>query len=236
VALFQAAAAHAAGFEEGDAAHSSGYAPRIPEPMYFDLVRPLGASRGELEVNVLGRQGFERGQLQWAPEIEYAIRDGLAVELEFPMEGQRLSEYKVALQGTLGQLRESTMIHGWQIIGRRDRDTRRYGADLLYLNGFTFGGRWSLFNMAGLRSDGAAERRHAGLLNSSLFVEYSQRLTLGLETNTEIGYGGWQGRVIPQLHYDLGPRSTVQVGAGMGRVDRARSTEPIGVARIILTL
>lgn len=28
--------------------------PRIPEPMVFDLVRPLGAKRGEGEINVLG--------------------------------------------------------------------------------------------------------------------------------------------------------------------------------------
>jgi hypothetical protein len=29
--------------------------PAIPEPMIFDMVRPLGARRGELEVNALAK-------------------------------------------------------------------------------------------------------------------------------------------------------------------------------------
>ena len=38
--------------EIGDAALSSD-APHIPEPMVFDLVRPLGVRQGDLEVNAL---------------------------------------------------------------------------------------------------------------------------------------------------------------------------------------
>ncbi len=56
--------------------------PRIPEPMVFDLVRGLGARRGELEFNVLNLVPFRRGgpSYEWAPEVEYAVFDGFAVE------------------------------------------------------------------------------------------------------------------------------------------------------------
>ncbi len=81
--------------------------PRIPEPMVFDLIRPLGAKRGEAELNSLGRiplsrkarqvdgvsdplglvrRSQDRQGTEWAPEIEYALTDGLAVEFELPME------------------------------------------------------------------------------------------------------------------------------------------------------
>ena len=62
-------------------------APEIAEPMVFDLVRPLGARRGELEVNALAQRnlsGPDRN-VEWAPEIEYAVADGFAVELELPL-------------------------------------------------------------------------------------------------------------------------------------------------------
>jgi hypothetical protein len=62
--------------------------PIIPEPMVFDMVRPLGARRGELEVNVLGLVPLKRDggapAIEWAPEVEWAIRDGFAVEFELP--------------------------------------------------------------------------------------------------------------------------------------------------------
>ena len=41
-----------AGLAAAPAAAESRY-PVIPEPMVFDMMRPLGAARGELEVNAL---------------------------------------------------------------------------------------------------------------------------------------------------------------------------------------
>ncbi|TVQ94833.1 MAG: hypothetical protein EA397_00685 [Deltaproteobacteria bacterium] len=48
---------------------SPGARPHIPEPLFFDLVRGLGASKGELEVNVLmglSRPREGRTMLEWA--------------------------------------------------------------------------------------------------------------------------------------------------------------------------
>lgn len=72
---------------------------RIPEPMVFDLVRPLGAPKGELEVNSLFRMSEFGGRavLQWAPEVEYTFADGYGVEFEVPAENGQLEAYKFAL-------------------------------------------------------------------------------------------------------------------------------------------
>ena len=49
--------------------------PVIPEPMLFDLMRPLGAERGELEVNTLVRPSVGRNAtgVAWAPEVEWPL-------------------------------------------------------------------------------------------------------------------------------------------------------------------
>lgn len=62
-------------------------APVFPEPMIFDLVRPLGARKGEFEANTLALLPLKgrRYNVDWAPEIEYAFANGYAIELELPM-------------------------------------------------------------------------------------------------------------------------------------------------------
>lgn len=112
----------------------------IPEPMVFDLVRPLGARRGELEINTLGlfplrNRGRSRSvrdvpdaledtdetRIDWAPEIEYALFDDFAVELELPFEDEKLVAYKFAAQWTLGTTMDGKMIHGTQGIAEYNR-------------------------------------------------------------------------------------------------------------------
>ena len=52
-----------------------------PEPMIFDLVDPLGAKKGEVELNSLFDYSPRTGQFQWSPEIEYAFKNGHAIEM-----------------------------------------------------------------------------------------------------------------------------------------------------------
>lgn len=113
--------------------------PHIPEPMVFDLVRPLGTVKGELEINTLAQYAVN-GEVDWAPEIEYAVRDGLAFELELPFENSRVQDYKVAAQGTLKDY-SNHFIHGWQVIGRYARTEKSYSADPLYIMGYRFNER-----------------------------------------------------------------------------------------------
>jgi hypothetical protein len=51
-------------------------------------------------------------------EIEYALTDGLAVELELPMENISVEAYKVAGQTTFGTLWNHRFIHGAQAIAQ----------------------------------------------------------------------------------------------------------------------
>jgi hypothetical protein len=219
--LFSPVALPATDFPEGDASLSSQGMPHIPEPLLFDLVRPLGAKRGEIEVNLLTQHNLRTGRNELAPEIEYAFADGLAIELELPFNGNRLEEYKMAVQGTLGPLRNGSMVHGWQVIGRHERHDGSRSADLLYLNGMEIGARWSTLNMVGIRrSEFSSQGRNLILLNNSIFVDRSQRVTVGLELNSEIDQSlHWRVRAIPQLHIDLDGSSTLQLGLGRSRLE-----------------
>jgi hypothetical protein len=117
-------------------AHAETY-PDIPEPMIFDMVRPLGAQRGELEANVLAQTGspFRASETEWAPEVEYAYANGHAVELELPFDGRRVAAYKLGLQSSLGASSDGRSAHGLQYLGVYHRESGRYTNTLLYLAG-----------------------------------------------------------------------------------------------------
>nr|WP_298718800.1 hypothetical protein [uncultured Steroidobacter sp.] len=219
-------------FPEGDAAVSSEL-PHVPEPLLFDLVRPLGAAKGELEINALVQHAS--GGTAWAPEIEYAFADGYALELELPFEGATLEEYKVAVQGTAGTLLKGRMIHGWQAIAYYERDSRDYTADLIYLNGARLSSKWSVFNMVGMRrAHWRGDSDYLGLVNNSIFYDYSKRLTFGLEVNSEIGDGWrWRHGLVPQIHFDVDEHVTVQLGGGRSRLNVGQPTEKTFIWRLI---
>lgn len=208
----------------------------IPEPLVFDLVRPLGSPRGELEVNTLLSRFSRTGRVAWAPEIEYAFADGYAIELELPLEGSSLEEYKLGLQGTFGELFNRRMIHGWQALGRYHRHNNAYSADILYLNGVRMSNKWSTMNMLGLRrTDFGRHGDMAGLINGSLFYHFSSSLTLGVEMNNEIhGPRRWRYRLTPQLHYSFSSNKAIQIGGGPARLDNTK-TDWLLASRFIYT-
>lgn len=115
--------------------------PRIPEPMVFDLMRPLGSHQGEFEANVLGlipiasrggangdpdALGLPGNGLEWAPELEYALMDGLSLELELPFETTQVAAYKGGAQWTFGKAFGNRFIHGAQLIIEYERQPARW--------------------------------------------------------------------------------------------------------------
>lgn len=213
--------------------------PRIAEPMVFDLVRPLGAKRGESEINVLGlvplthqsrriddvpdplglvRRSTDREGIEWAPEIEYAVCDGIALELELPMENGRLEAYKTAGQVTFGTAFDQRFIHGAQAIVQYDRHPSLWTTTLLYLTGFRFDETWSVFGMFGSRAEvsGAVPNKEIELLaNVTLFADVTERVVAGVETNVgQVLGGNTEVLVMPQLHYELSRYWMIQAGVG----------------------
>lgn len=205
----------------------------IPEPLVFDLVRPLGSPKGELEVNFLTSRVNGQGQLSWSPEIEYVFANGYAVELELPHTNGSLDEHKIALQGTAGTLLQGSMIHGWQFITRKTLSGLPNQTDLLYLNGWRLNNRVSTMNMLGWRrSDFAVPGRDTLLLNASVFFMRSPRTTLGLEINAEHNPTlGWGYRLTPQLHISLKDNTALQFGLGPSTLNTGRDKQWIFVGR-----
>nr|WP_140393733.1 hypothetical protein [Nitrospira cf. moscoviensis SBR1015] len=214
--------------------------PRIPEPMVFDLMRPLGAKRGEGEVNVLGKiplrrksravdgapdpLGFVRRSpdtqgFEWAPEIEYAIHDGLGIEFELPMENERVEALKAGGQATFGTGFHHRFIHGTQVIVQYDLDPRVWTTTFLYLAGLRFNETWSLFGMVGPRTElggRVPDRRTEFLSNATLFANVTDRLVAGIETNFNQVIGGDASLLfMPQMHYEVGKRWMIQGGTGV---------------------
>ena len=203
-----------ADFIEGSAGLGSSD-PHVPEPLLFDLVRPLGARKGELEINTLAQQNYNGGPLLWAPEIEYAFADGLAFELERPSENSKITDFKIAFQGTLDyNFDNPNLIQGWQVIVKKSRDSNKYSADALYINGYRFNEKWSTLNMLGIRKhEFGGEDELITLINNNIFYDFNTKLTFGIEFNHEVdALGNWRYSYTPQIHADFNSHVTIQGG------------------------
>jgi hypothetical protein len=209
--------------------------PHIPEPMVFDLVRGLGAKQGEVEVNTLALFAWHRAHraLLWAPEVEWAFLDGMAIELELPMHERELEAIKSALQVTL-PMAPRNLTHGIQVIGEHLLSSRNTQATVLYIFGGR-SGRWSLLTLGGARAitPMRARTHYEVLLNPSLYRDVTEKVTLGLEGNFAFGFAGsTSAAVIPQVHLQLSKRLRIQLGGGASLV--AGRLNPLLSTRVIL--
>lgn len=196
---------------------------RIPEPMVFDLVRPLGAPKGELEVNALFRASSGDGStLEWAPEVEYTFVDGWGVEFELPMQNSRVEAVKFAVQGKLPGLSSARTLQGVQAIVEWDRAVRSAQVDVLHLFGWQVSPDWSVFSMNGIRRYTAPRTDYGYLGNHSVFRRFSSRVELGLETNFQLAAGepGYV-LVMPQVLWRIGE---FNLQAGLGSLTEERET------------
>ncbi|MEZ0210557.1 MAG: hypothetical protein ACAH08_06340 [Methylophilus sp.] len=221
-------------FHETDAAHSD-RSLRIPEPMVYDLVRPLGVKKGDLEINALVDINQQTSDASWAPEIEYGLADDLAFELELPFENASHERYKLAIQKTLGVYNHLGMANGWQAFVDLNKHTKTLSVDATYIHAIKWADNWSSLSMLGLRIHSinrSADIEY--LINNTVFYDVSRRLTLGLELNQEVSTGGtWRYRVTPQLHYDIDQHYTVQAGAAHSTLNSIGKAEKLWSFRVI---
>ncbi len=203
----------------------------IPEPMVFDLVRELGARQGELEINVLAEFPLSSNssrQIDWAPEIEYAIWDGFAVEFELPFEDGTLEALKVALQYTFGKSASGSFIHGTQFMVEKIRKTDKWDISLLYIPAYRFNSIWSVLALLGVRQQVGSDSQDKTttlLLNATVFAEITERTTLGLEFNNSDPGDFDEGEelellIMPQIHLKFSEHLSLQTGLGAEFTDK----------------
>ena len=202
------------------AADNQDHTIHIPEPMVFDLVHGLGVEQGAFEANVLVLFPLNDTSVRpvdWAPEVEHAVRDGVALEFELGFEDSDLHAYKFAAQFTFGQAFDNRYIHGSQVIVEK-----LDGADILeltglYLAGIRFDPEWSTLLMLGFRTEtgGDAGDHNEALFNFSLFREVGRHMTLGIESDLAVDLDDdSELLVMPQLHFELSDYLEIQLGAG----------------------
>lgn len=206
----------------------------VPEPLFVDLVRSLSAEYGEWEVNSLfyHTQGYF-DSFSWAPEVEFVLNSGTAIEFEFPMQGGELTNYKVAMQQRTFQSHNRTHLHGVQLIYEADNNFFHSDATLFYIVAHRFNHYLSILGLYGAKSTIESYQGLDVLFNQSLFFNYSEEIDLGLElnyTSGDLSETSWQ--LIPQLHLAFEGGAKIQFGFG-GRREGGR-TSPIGTLRLIL--
>jgi hypothetical protein len=229
----------------------------IPEPMVFDLVRPLGARQGELEINALvlfplrdrGRtrsfrdtdgtiKDTDTERIDWAPEIEYAVWDDFALEFELPFEDEKLVAYKFAYQWTFGAVLNDTVIHGSQGIAEYNRFTEVTELTLLYLTGIVISPEWNMLTMFGVRGEagGQVERSPLEMLiNATIFYILDDIHSFGLELNIATTFSEGENSVLimPQWGVELSEHWSIQTGLGAQISDER--TLPLASSRLIWT-
>lgn len=215
-------------------ASDHGARPHLPEPLLYDLVRGLGARRGELEANVLV---VFAPDVHLAPELEWAFADGFAAELELPMHGTRLEAVKVALQGTLRRRTDGRFRHGWQVIGELGMHGAAHRLAATHVSSGPFGRRGSLVWMAGASAENVTQGPVLGSLiaNVSLFLTLDEQTRVGLETTSRTPLRRSpipHVALVPQVHVDLSRHARVQAGLGVELA--GLRAKVLGASRIVV--
>lgn len=194
----------------------------IPEPMMFDLVRPLGSKKGQWEINTLITQEESPAlsHSHVSPEIEYVFAENWAAEVEIPMIGGEPDSLKGVLQWTAGHSGKSRQIvHGFQLITQRfiDEDTHNELTPI-YIYGHRFNHDYTMLAMIGDQYHyGEVSNGHFLVLNATIFHVYSRvkDIEFGLEQNV-LGFGHnfqyW--RITPQIDVVLEDHWKIQTGFG----------------------
>lgn len=219
---------------------------QIPEPLMFDLVRGLGAKKGELEINSLADfplNNIPNRGVEWAPEIEYALFNNFSIELEFPMTNFELEAFKTAIQCTIGSSKSNKFIHGTQVISERYLHDDILELNFLYIPAYRFNEVWSAIGLFGVMIESgsdAAEKKHTIILNASVFADLNKHTIIGIEINNSdptlqrIDDNKMELLVLPQVHYAFDSGFSLQFGFGPKLIQNHINTS--AVLRVIKSL
>ena len=198
----------------------------IPEPLRFDLVRPMLPDPWELEANVLVEAPLRadgEGSVEWAPEVEVALPGGIALELELPIEDTTVQAVKGAAQTTIGRIGAST-VHGAQLVVEGGTARPKWEVSPLFLLGHRLDATWSVLGMAGFRLTTRPDDDAIGevLFNPTVFADLNRHASIGVETNIAVGTdGAFELVALPQVHVEFFDQFMIQAGLGGRFTDRS---------------
>lgn len=177
----------------------------LHEPLFIDLVRPINSKQGDLEINSLCYNDGKK--LMCAPEIEYVIADGTAVEFELPMEGRHVKEYKFAFQQRLKPIKKFQHYHHATqlIIQKPVHKNEHVTHKLFYISGVNI----KDFSIIAMNGFSNTKNNTQIASNMAFYWNVSQKIAYGVEYNYE-----HNTRITPQIKWHL-PDFEIQIGAGI---------------------
>jgi len=199
----------------------------FPEPMVFDMVRGLGAEQGEVEVNTLVLVPTSPAAAIWAPEIEAAVVDNFAIELEFGFYNLDLEALKLAFQGTVGMNDERGLGHGVQGLVEYLIDEDAFFSTALYILGVRLAPPLTLVAILGPALESHIQGKTYGgfVVNFTLFWAPHPRIVVGSEQNFEWFPNFYLIRWMPQIHLQVCSYFQIQAGFGFRHLDGHSSAE-----------
>lgn len=208
----------------------------FPEPMVFDMVRGLGAEQGEIEINTLVLVPISPTAANWAPEIEAAVVDNFALELEVGLHNIDLELVKFAFQGTVAMKEGGRAGHGIQGLVEYLIDEEAFVSTALYVLGVRLAPPLTLVALIGP----ALESHINGKNYGGVFVNFTfgwaphPRVVVGTEQNFEWFPNAYLIRWMPQVHWQIHARFQIQAGFGLRHLNG--ETAPEAATRLILEL
>ncbi len=199
----------------------------FPEPMVFDMVRGLGSEQGEIEINTLVLVPTSPVAAYWAPEIEAAVVDNFALELEVGLLNIDLEILKFAFQGTVGMKEDGSVGHGLQGLVEYVIEEDAFISTALYILGARLASSLTLVALVGP----ALESHIGGKTYGGLFLNFTlawaphPRVIIGTEQNFEWFPNAYLIRWMPQIHWQACARFQIQAGFGLRHTDRHTSAE-----------
>ncbi len=180
-------------------------APEIPEPVFFDLVRPLGSLKYGTELNYLLNPSTRNAPTLQVIEYEYVFADWRSVELDLSYFNGNLQILTPFYQRTLGVGPRRNWIHGYQL-----------SLDLYLRSGFVGGSPTYIFSW---------KPREESNFSTTFFVGANRALIGGFEAprslsafappamggNTDSTYGAWRPTFNADFFYKFNERWTIGI-------------------------
>lgn len=195
--------------------------------MVFDMVRGLGAEQGKVEINTLVPVPTSPVAANWAPEIEAAVVDNFAIEVEAGPHNIDLETLKLALQGTVGMKEDGSLGHGLQGLVEYFVDEDAFLSTALYILGMRLAPPLTPVSLVGPALESHIHgKTYAGfLINFTLAWAPHPRVVVGTEQNFEWFPNGYLVRWMPQVHWQACARFQIQAGFGIRHINHHTAGE-----------